>query len=110
MVRAIQILFIVLLLALASVVRAQTCGTIDVDGPTEVEPGAPIMFKAKITGTIQMTKPEFKWTVSAGEITRGQNTEEITVDTVGLGGQDVVATVELSGAPGCKASRTTQVN
>jgi hypothetical protein len=116
MVRSIQILAVVLLLAMALVVRAQspltTCATIDIDGPSEVEPGAELVFNARITGSIHTTKPEFKWTVSAGTIMRGQGTEAITVDTVGLGGQELTATAELSGAlPGCKgsASRTTQV-
>jgi hypothetical protein len=114
MVRPISIAF-VLLLALASVVRAQTpvaaCATLDIDGPTEVDPGTEVVFKAKLTGTIHTTKPEFKWTVSAGTITEGQGTDEISVDSTGLGGVEITATVELSGAPpGCKgSSRTTQV-
>jgi hypothetical protein len=47
-----------------------------------------------------------------GTITKGQGTDEITVDTDGLAGQELVATVELSGAPlGCQgsASKTTRV-
>jgi hypothetical protein len=116
MVRSIQILFIFSLLTLASVAGAQTplttCATVDIDRPSEVEPGEPLVFKAKVTGTLNTTKPEFKWTVSVGTISSGQGTEEITVDSVGLGGQALVATVELSGAPpGCKGStsRTTQI-
>lgn len=116
MVRSIQIVAVVLLLAMASLVRAQspltTCATIDIDGPSEVEPGAELVLKARITGPIHTTKPEFKWTVSTGTIMSGQGTEEVTVDTVGLGGQELTATAELTGAPrGCKAlvSRTTQI-
>jgi hypothetical protein len=116
MARAIKLLSFILLLALASVIRAQspltTCATVDLDGPSEVDPGAQVIFKIRITGPVHTTKPEFKWTVSAGTITTGQGTQEITVDTVGLGGQDITATAELSGAPlGCKASFsiTTQV-
>lgn len=113
MVRTIYILAFVLLLALASVAAAQTpCASIEVSGPTEVDPGAPVEFKVTVTGTIHTTKPEFKWTVSAGTITSGQGTGEISVDTTGLGGQEIIATVELSGAPpGCKASssKPTQV-
>jgi len=114
MVRSAHILSIVLLLASASVIRAQTpltCGTVTIDGPSEVEQGTPMVFKAKITGMIHPTKPEFKWKLSAGTITTGQGTEEIVVDSTGLGGQVVTATVELSGVPqGCKAaSRATQV-
>lgn len=116
MVRSLQILAVVLLLAIASVVRAQTpltpCATVVVAGLSEVEPGAALVFNASITGPIHTTKPEFKWSVSAGTIMSGQGTEVITVDTAGLGGQELTATAELSGAPlGCKgsASRTAQV-
>jgi len=116
MVRSVPLLSLFLLLTLASAVRAQTsptCGIVDVEGPSEVDPGTPLVLKVKTTGNIHTTKPEFKWTLSAGEITAGQGTEEITVDTVGLGGLELVATVELSGAPtGCKGSvsRITRVN
>jgi len=64
-----------------------------------------VVFKAKITGMIHTTKPEFKWKLSAGTITSGQGTEEIVVDSTGLGGQVVTVTVELSGVPqACKAA------
>jgi hypothetical protein len=71
MVRVIQILFIVLLLALASGINAQTpmtCGIADIEGPSEIEPGMPLFFKAKLTGMSHTTKPEFRWSVSAGTI------------------------------------------
>ena len=108
MIRSVHILSIVLLLASASVIKAQTpltCGTVTIDGPSEVEQGAPVVFKAKITGMIHPTKPELKWKLSAGTITSGQGTEEIVVDSTGLGGQVVTVTVELAGVPqGCKAA------
>lgn len=109
MARSIQIVFIVLLLALASVVRAQTpltqCATVEIDGLGEVDQGTVIVFTARVVGTIQTTKPEFKWQVSAGTITSGQGTDTITVDTAGLGGVEIIATVELSNAPPtCKGS------
>jgi hypothetical protein len=116
MVRSIQILSVFLLLTLASVSRAQTpvtCGIVGIDGPALVDPGTPLVFKARITGIIHTTKSEFKWTLSAGTITTGEGTDEITVDTAGLDGQEVTVTVELSGAlPGCNrsASRTTGVH
>jgi hypothetical protein len=104
-----QILLVTLLLTMASVAGAQTpqtqCATVEIDGPAEVEPNAPAVFKAKITGTSPTTMPVFNWSVSAGTIEKGQGTDEIMVDTAGLGGQEIIATVELSGAPpGCKGS------
>ena len=109
----IQLLAITFMLALASVVSAQDpvpCGIVDIDGPATVEVGAPVVLKAKVSNT---SNPEFKWSVSAGMIIKGQGTDEITVDTAGLGGVKLIATVELIGAPvACKASasRTTEVN
>ena len=110
--RSLQILSIFFMLTLASVVSAQVsapCGIVNLDGPTNVGPGEPLVFKVKVSNT---AKPEFKWTVSEGTIIKGQGTDEITVDTNGLAGIDVTATVELAGAPsGCKnsASKTTQI-
>ena len=100
-----HILSVCFMLALASVVNAQTpvtCGIVGVDGPSQVDPGAPLVFKVRVTNP---SHPEFKWIVSAGTIIKGQGTDEITVDTAGLAGQVLTATVELIGAPtGCKAS------
>jgi hypothetical protein len=113
--RSIQILSIVLLLTLASAVRSQTpvtCGIVGIDGPTQVASGTPMVFKAKIAGMIHATKPEFKWRVSAGTISSGEGTDEISVDSTGLGGLDVIVTVELSGTSiGCNgsAAKKTQV-
>ena len=113
--RSIQILSVLLLLTVASVVSAQTpttCGIVDIEGPSELDPGMPLILKVKITGNIQTTKPEFKWKLSVGTITTGQGTDEITVDTARLGGLNVIATVELSGAPvACNgsASRTVKL-
>lgn len=99
------------MLALASAVSAQSprCGIVEIDGPSIGEPGQSLVFKVKVTDT---SNPHFKWNVSAGTIIKGQGTDEITVDSTGLAGQEVTATVELVGAPvGCRssASMTTQL-
>ena len=106
--RSIHILSVFLLLTLASVVSGQTCGIAGIDGPTDVEPGTTLQLKVRTTGVLHTTKPEFKWTVSAGTIIGGQGTDQISVDTVGLSGQELTVTVELSGAAsGCNASAST---
>jgi hypothetical protein len=54
----------------------------------------------------------YNWSVSAGTISSGQGTSSIQVDTAGLGGQTVTATVELGGLdPSCSrtASCTTGI-
>ena len=113
--RAIQLFSLLLFLVLGSTVSGQTpvtCGLVGVDGPDRVEPGTPIVFKAKVTSMLHTSGPEFKWTVSVDAILKGQGTEELTVDSTGLGGLVLTATVELIGAlPGCTkvASKTTTI-
>ena len=53
-------------------------------------------FTATVSGGSQ-TNVTYNWTVSAGSITNGQGTPSITVDTTGLVGQEVTATVEIGG-------------
>src|SRR4030095_1214876 len=78
------------------------CPTISVSCPSDVDLGSPITFTASGAGDMNVT---YNWTVSAGTISGGQGTSSITVDTAGLGGQSVTATVELGGLdPSC--SRT----
>jgi K319-like protein len=81
------------------------CPTVSVSCPSDVDQGTPITFNASVTGGPSGLMPTYNWSVSAGTITSGQGTSSITVDTAGIGGQTVTATVELGGvAPEC--SRT----
>jgi hypothetical protein len=89
------------------------CPTVSVSCPSEVEPGQPITFTASVTGGEAGATFTYNWSVSAGTISSGQGTSTITVDTAGLAGQTVTATVSLGGAdPSCTgttASCTTSV-
>src|SRR6185295_5501764 len=82
---------------------------IQVSCPADVELNAPITFTASGPGDMTVT---YNWSVSAGTIESGQGTSSITVDTAGLGGQSVTATVEVGGLdPSCArtASCTTGI-
>lgn len=80
---------------------APPCPNIKVSCPDTVQVGAPITFTATVEGGAAVT-PTYNWSVSAGTITSGQGTPSITVDSTGLGGQTVTATVELGGLdPSC---------
>jgi len=88
------------------------CPTIAVTCTDAVDDGQPITFTANFQQGTPNISETYNWTVSAGTITSGQGTSSITVDTKGLGGQSVTATVEIGGAdPTCNrtASCTTQV-
>lgn len=85
------------------------CPTLSVSCPSTVDPGQPITFTASVTGEATVT---YNWSVSSGTISSGQGTSTITVDTTGLGGQTVTATLEIGGVdPACSrtASCTTQI-
>jgi hypothetical protein len=78
------------------------CPTVSVSCPSDVDLGSPITYSASVSSSASVT---YNWSVSAGTISSGQGTSTITVDTTGLGGQTVTATVELGGLdPAC--SRT----
>jgi len=85
------------------------CPTVSVSCPSDVDQGSPVTYTATVNGDMNVT---YNWSVSAGTITSGQGTSSITVDTAGLGGQTVTATVELGGLdPSCSrtASCTTGI-
>jgi len=78
------------------------CPVVSVSCPTDVEPNAPITFTASVSGGPSGASWTYNWSVSAGTISSGQGTSTITVDTAGLGGQSVTATVSIGGAdPSC---------
>ncbi len=78
------------------------CPQIAVSCPDAVDVGQPITFTASVGGGAEGMSPTYNWSVSAGTITSGQGTSTITVDTAGLGGQSVTATVSVGGAdPSC---------
>ena len=84
------------------------CPPVSASGPSEVDQGAPINYVASVNAS----NVTYNWSVSAGTITGGQGTSAITVDTTGLGGQSVTATVEVGGlaaACGRTASTSTSV-
>jgi len=70
------------------------CPEISVSGPSEVDQGQPITFSSTLSPDANVT---YNWTVSAGTISGGQGASSITVDTAGLAGQTVTATLELGG-------------
>jgi hypothetical protein len=89
------------------------CPTVSVSCPSEVDPGQAITFTASVSGGDSSASYTYNWSVSAGTISSGQGTSTITVDTNGLAGQSVTATVSIGGAdPSCTgttASCTTGV-
>lgn len=83
----------------------EVCPTISSDCPSDVDEGVPITFTAKV-GSAVPPATKYHWTVSAGTISSGQGSLSITVDTRGLAGKVVTATLEVGDLdPSC--GRTT---
>jgi hypothetical protein len=86
---------------------AQQCPTVTVSCPDTGKDGEPLTFTANVSGGDPNVTPTFNWTVSAGTISSGQGTSSITVDTTGIGGQTVTATVDVGGFPrNCSTSNS----
>lgn len=73
------------------------CPNIDIVCPTNVAIDQPLTFRANVTGGNVASPPVFAWSVSAGTIIEGQGTNSIKVDTTGLGGQTVRASLSVGG-------------
>lgn len=73
------------------------CPNVSIYCPDVQQAGAPVTFTASVSGGTAGVTPVFNWKISAGKIISGQGTPTITVDTTGLAGQPISATVEVAG-------------
>ena len=86
------------------------CPTVTVTCSDAVDEGSPATFTANLSQGTPAISETYNWTVSAGTIISGQGTNYITVDTKGLGGQSVTATVEIGGGdPSCNRTASCTV-
>jgi hypothetical protein len=88
---------------------AAQCPTVTVSCPDTAEENLEdaLTFTANVSGGDTNVTPTFNWTVSAGTISSGQGTSSIKVDTTGIGGQTVTATVDVGGfARECRTSNS----
>jgi hypothetical protein len=73
------------------------CPNVSIYCPDVQQAGTPVTFTASVSGGTPGATPVYNWKVSAGSILSGQGTPTITVDTAGLAGQPITATVEVAG-------------
>jgi hypothetical protein len=90
--------------------EAPTCPTVSVTCPDSATENVPVTFSASLSGGSANITPIYKWTVSAGRIISGQGTESISVDTAGLAGQTIRASLDVGGyGESCPASCTVSI-
>ncbi|HKO99169.1 MAG TPA: hypothetical protein VJU86_19375 [Pyrinomonadaceae bacterium] len=86
------------------------CPNVSIICPDKAELGQPLTFSSNVTGGSPDVTPIYNWTVSAGRIIEGQGTPTIRVDTTGLAGQAVTATLSMGGYTlDCSASCSVQL-
>ena len=90
----------------------QPCADFSIEAIEKADPGTPIVVRARAnTSNISLGGLRFNWSVSVGTIMAGQGTPSVTVDTTGLGGQVITATVEVVGNEiHCSTSKTMEIN
>ncbi|HYP00503.1 MAG TPA: hypothetical protein VER76_09975 [Pyrinomonadaceae bacterium] len=87
----------------------QQCPTVTVSCPDTAAENLEdaLTFTANVSGGDPNVTPTCNWTVSAGTISSGQGPSSIKVDTIGIGGQNVTATVDVGGfARECRTSNS----
>lgn len=77
-------------------VRA-VCPAVEITCPTTLEVDQPLTFSSNYNGGTPGITPVYNWTVSAGTIIEGQGTDRIKVDTTGLAGQTIRASLSMGG-------------
>jgi hypothetical protein len=66
--------------------------------PATVIEGNPALISIRLTGPYtRFGKLKYKWSLTGGRIIKGDGTRTIKVDTAGLGGQKISATVDVYG-------------
>ena len=86
------------------------CPDVSITCPTVIVPDQPLTFSSNVSGGSTTVTPIYSWTVSAGTIIEGQGTPTIKVDTTGLAGQTVRATLSMDGYQlDCSASCAVQI-
>ena len=73
------------------------CPNVSISCPDRVQTGQPVTFSSTLAGSLGDVTPAFTWTISNGRIIEGQGTNSIKVDTAGLDGQTLTATLSMGG-------------
>jgi hypothetical protein len=86
------------------------CPNVSITCPTNITMDQPLTFNAIVSGGTPSVTPVYNWTVSAGTIIEGQGTSSIRVDTTGMAGETVRATLAMGGYTlDCSASCSVQI-
>ncbi len=95
------------LVTVKAVAPKPTCPTVGIKCPEQIKAGQPVTFTSNLSGGTGNVPSIYNWTISGGRIISGQGTSSITVDTAGLAGQSLKASLAMGGYEvDCSASCT----
>lgn len=80
-----------------SVTIKPTCPSVGIACPEQARVGQPVTFSSTLTGGSGNVPAIYNWTVSGGKIISGQGSSSITVDTTGMEGQTLRASLTMGG-------------
>jgi hypothetical protein len=87
-----------------------TCPKVAIESPDRVVLGQPLTFRSSVEGGSPNVTQTYNWAISAGRIIDGRGSDTIHVDTTGLAGQTVTATLSMGGYNlECSAASTVQI-
>lgn len=85
-----------------------TCPNVAIECPDRGVVNEPLTFRSTVSGALNV-RQTYNWTVSNARILDGQGTDTIHVDTTGLAGQSITATLSMGGYHlDCSATCTVQ--
>ncbi len=86
------------------------CPAVTVVCPTNIAIDQPLTFTSNVIGGTGTSAPVYTWTISIGRIIEGQGTPTLKVDTTGLAGETITATLAIGGfADNCADSCTVSI-
>lgn len=73
------------------------CPSVGIICPDQIIAGQPVTFTSNLEGGNGNVPKIYNWTVSSGKIISGQGTKSITVDTTGMEGRALTASLAMAG-------------
>jgi hypothetical protein len=97
-------------LAVSAEANGQTCPVVsDIYGPAKVVAGGSISLKVLVSGGDPDSSPTYNWLVSAGQLSGGQGTAKVTLDSTGAK-DPITVTLDIGGYDrSCTTHRTTTI-
>jgi hypothetical protein len=98
-------------LAVSAEANGQACPVVSgIYGPAKVEAGGSVSLKVLVSGGDPNSSPTYNWMVSEGQLSGGQGTAKVTLDSTGAK-DPITVTLDIGGYDRtCPTTRTTTIS